>query len=158
MCVNDFKLVQDLQSSAEKIDGKEDVTKAKTETSGDGVKKQISVEPDDVLKIDCTDEVDEFTNFLNEFEDELKSPTTDGPKKSVVAEANKGPKPKKTKIILVKKKVKKVKNQTSRAPVSRPRLEYTHGFRVSIPLQNNVFSQMCTLRDLIPKKGLNSSY
>ena len=51
MCVNDFELVQNLRSSAEKTDGKEDVTKAKTETSGDGVKKQISVEPDDVLKI-----------------------------------------------------------------------------------------------------------
>jgi len=29
-------------------------------------------EADDVLNVDCTEEVDEFTNFLNEFEDELK--------------------------------------------------------------------------------------
>ena len=25
-----------------------------------------------MLNVDCTEEVDEFTNFLNEFEDELK--------------------------------------------------------------------------------------
>ena len=30
------------------------------------------VEADDVLNVDCTEEIDEFTNFLNEFEDELK--------------------------------------------------------------------------------------
>merc|ERR1719219_35648 len=103
---------------------KNDVGKDGTKNSVENpavVKKQISIEPDDVLKIDCTDEVDEFTNFLNEFEDELKSPTTDDPKKPVLDVSNKGPKPKKTKIILVKKKVKKVKNQTSRAPVPRPR-------------------------------------
>ena len=29
-------------------------------------------EADDVLNVDCTEEIDEFTNFLNEFEDELK--------------------------------------------------------------------------------------
>ena len=29
-------------------------------------------EADDVLNVDCTEEVDEFTSFLNEFEDELK--------------------------------------------------------------------------------------
>ena len=33
--------------------------------------KHVS-EADDVLNVDCTEEVDEFTNFLNEFEDELK--------------------------------------------------------------------------------------
>ena len=30
------------------------------------------VEADDVLNVDCTEEIDEFTSFLNEFEDELK--------------------------------------------------------------------------------------
>ena len=30
------------------------------------------IEADDVLNVDCTEEIDEFTNFLNEFEDELK--------------------------------------------------------------------------------------
>ena len=29
-------------------------------------------EADDVLNVDCTEEIDEFTSFLNEFEDELK--------------------------------------------------------------------------------------
>ena len=33
--------------------------------------KQLT-EADDVLNVDCTEEIDEFTNFLNEFEDELK--------------------------------------------------------------------------------------
>ena len=33
--------------------------------------KQLT-EADDVLNVDCTEEIDEFTSFLNEFEDELK--------------------------------------------------------------------------------------
>ena len=100
------------------LDAGKDTTKNSEENPA-VVKKQISIEPDDVLKIDCTDEVDEFTNFLNEFEDELKSPTTEGPK---VPAIDKGPKPKKTKIIIVKKKVKKVRNQALKpAPGSRPR-------------------------------------
>ena len=44
-------------------------------------KEAQMAEADDVLNVDCTDEVDEFTNFLNEFEDELKdkpSKETDG--------------------------------------------------------------------------------
>ena len=79
------------------------------------------------MKIDCTDEVDEFTNFLNEFEDDLKSPAVKGEGQTKAAANNTannkgGPKPKKTKIILVKKKVKKIRNQGSKAaPGARSR-------------------------------------
>lgn len=102
-------------------------TAAATEAPSGVVKKQISIEPDDVLKIDCTDEVDEFTNFLNEFEDDLKSPAgkAEGQAKAAAndtANNKEGPKPKKTKIILVKKKVKKIRNQGSKAaPGARSR-------------------------------------
>jgi len=114
------------QSTTKK--GEEESSKtAATEAPSGVVKKQISIEPDDVLKIDCTDEVDEFTNFLNEFEDDLKSPavTAEGQTKAAAkntANNKGGPKPKKTKIILVKKKVKKNRNQGSKAaPEARSR-------------------------------------
>ena len=74
------------------LDAGKDTTKNSEENPA-VVKKQISIEPDDVLKIDCTDEVDEFTNFLNEFEDELKSPTSEGPKVDKVIDKKAGPKP-----------------------------------------------------------------
>merc|ERR1712018_1029387 len=87
------------EQSTTKNDAGKDATKNSVENLT-VVKKQVSIEPDDVLKIDCTDEVDEFTNFLNEFEDELKSPTTsEGPKVDKVIDNKAGPKPKKTKII-----------------------------------------------------------
>ena len=35
-------------------------------------KEKQMTEADDVLNVDCTEEIDEFTSFLNEFEDELK--------------------------------------------------------------------------------------
>jgi len=135
----------DLSSSEEEIEVEEEVTATESESEeqsttkkGDEesskttapsgvVKKQVSIEPDDVLKIDCTDEVDEFTNFLNEFEDDLKSPavTAEGQAKAAAnntANNKGGPKPKKTKIILVKKKVKKIRNQGSKAaPGARSR-------------------------------------
>ena len=64
--------------------------------------------------------MDEFTNFLNEFEDDLKSPAVKAEGQTKAAANNtannkEGPKPKKTKIILVKKKVKKIRNQGSKA-------------------------------------------
>ena len=43
------------------------------------------VEADDVLNVDCTEEIDEFTSFLNEFEDELK----EKPKTGLKAKSNK---------------------------------------------------------------------
>ena len=42
------------------------------------------VEADDVLNVDCTEEIDEFTSFLNEFEDELK----EKPKTGLKAKSN----------------------------------------------------------------------
>ena len=42
------------------------------------------VEADDVLNVDCTEEIDEFTSFLNEFEDELK----EKPKTCLKAKSN----------------------------------------------------------------------
>merc|ERR1712072_1066944 len=39
---------------------------------------------DDVLNVDCTEEIDEFTSFLNEFEDELK----EKPKTGMKAKSN----------------------------------------------------------------------
>ena len=90
-------------------------TAASEENKKKLVKTQVS-EADDVLNVDCSEEVDEFTNFLNEFEDDLKPKETAGQ-----------PKPKKTKKIMVKKRVKKEKpvkssrntNQTSRRTRSR---------------------------------------
>ena len=38
-----------------------------------------------MLNFDCTEEVDEFTNFLNEFEDELKDKTLSDKDKSKVS-------------------------------------------------------------------------
>jgi len=109
------------EQSTTKNDAGKDTTKNSEENPA-VVKKQISIEPDDVLKIDCTDEVDEFTNFLNEIDDELKSPKSEGPKVDKMIDKKAGPKPKKTKIIIVKKKVKKVRNQALKpAPGSRPR-------------------------------------
>ena len=35
-------------------------------------KEKQMTEAGDVLNVDCTEEIDEFTSFLNEFEDELK--------------------------------------------------------------------------------------
>ena len=46
--------------------------KSAKEVKKEPAKRQISEAADDVLKIDCSEEVDEFTEFLNEFEDELK--------------------------------------------------------------------------------------
>ena len=45
------------------------------------------VEADDVLNVDCTEEIDEFTNFLNEFEDELKEKPKTGLKTKSKEEA-----------------------------------------------------------------------
>ena len=42
------------------------------EVKKEPAERQISEDADDVPKIDCSEEVDEFTEFLNEFEDELK--------------------------------------------------------------------------------------
>merc|ERR1712008_484228 len=85
------------QSTTKKGDEESSKTAA-TEAPSGVVKKQISIEPDDVLKIDCTDEVDEFTNFFNEFEDDLKSPAVAAEGKAKASANNKGgPKPKKTK-------------------------------------------------------------
>ena len=131
------------QSEYEEIEVEEEVTatesepeqeSGKNDASKEGgnkkelVKKQIS-EADDILNVDCTDEVDEFTNFLNEFEDELKP---------------KAPKPKKKKKILVKKRVKKEKpaknrRSRSRSPIRRRsplpphRRPYSPGRRYSPP-------------------------
>ena len=83
------------------------------------VKKQISIEPDDVLNVDCTDEVDEFTNFLND----LDKPAEEEKKSDEKKDTTKAKK-KKTKIILVKKKVKKnrdMKKQPLENPPPRPR-------------------------------------
>lgn len=80
--------------TATESEGEEKAEEKPSEKKPSQLKTQLS-EPDDVLNVDCSEEVDEFTNFLNEFEDELKEP-----KKPAV-------KPKKTKIIIVKKKVKK---------------------------------------------------
>ena len=105
------------ESEYEEIEVEEEVTASESENetsknenetgeengNSKAVKKQISTEPNDILSIDCTDEVDEFTNFLNEFEDELKDK----------------PKAKKTKKIMVKKRVKKEK--MSRRPRMRSR-------------------------------------
>ena len=46
--------------------------KSAKEVKKEPAKRQISEDADDVMKIDCSEEVDEFTEFLNEFEDELK--------------------------------------------------------------------------------------
>ena len=114
------KSTDEEQSEYEEIEVEEEVTatesepeqeSGKNDASKEGgnkkelVKKQIS-EADDILNVDCTDEVDEFTNFLNEFEDELKP---------------KAPKPKKKKKILVKKRVKKEKPAKNRRSRSRSR-------------------------------------
>ena len=42
------------------------------EVKKEPAERQISEDADDVPKIDCSEEVDEFTEFLNEFEDDLK--------------------------------------------------------------------------------------
>ena len=47
-------------------------------------KEKQMTEADDVLNVDCTEEIDEFTSFLNEFEDELK----EKPKKDKLAVAS----------------------------------------------------------------------
>ena len=108
--------------SEEEIEVEEEVTATESEAEEENpkakdsetnkkepVKKLISTE-DDVLNVDCTEEVDEFTSFLNELEDK-PSKTEPAVKK------------KKTKIILVKKKVKKVrpvrKSPSDRRPRSR---------------------------------------
>ena len=117
------------ESEYEEIEVEEEVTATESETETEKtattaaseenkkklVKTQVS-EADDVLNVDCSEEVDEFTNFLNEFEDDLKPKETAGQ-----------PKPKKTKKIMVKRRVKKEKpvkssrntNQTSRRTRSR---------------------------------------
>ena len=112
------------ESEYEEIEVEEEVTASESENetskkeneageeNGNGkasVKKQMSTEPNDILSIDCTDEVDEFTNFLNEFEDELKDK----------------PKQKKTKKIMVKKRVKKEKMSRRGPPRMRSRSRST---------------------------------
>ena len=96
------------ESEYEEIEVEEEVTATESETETETTaskenkkehaKRQVS-EADDILNVDCSEEVDEFTNFLNEFEDDLKP---------------KEPKPKKTKKIMVKKRVKKEKPVKSR--------------------------------------------
>ena len=103
------------------------------EVKKEPAKRQISEAADDVLKIDCSEEVDEFTEFLNEFEDELKPKAPkvhishnfpDFPSNHVLPQFLQ---PKKTKIIKVKKKVKKqrpakkpMKRSRSRSPMRGP--------------------------------------
>ncbi len=65
---------------------------------------------DDILNVDCDDEVDEFAQFLNEFENEIKQDS----KKCV----------KKTKRVKQKKMVKKVVRK-----VRRVRLEDSKKFK-----------------------------
>jgi len=115
--VRDDRSESESESEYEEIEVEEEVTASESETETEAkvetangtkvVKKQVST-CDDILSIDCTDEVDEFTNFLNEFEDELKDK----------------PKQKKTKKIMVKKRVKKVSKRSrprSRSPSPRAR-------------------------------------
>ncbi len=51
---------------------------SKTEKSEGGEKNDSSVrgDDDDVLNVDCRDEVDEFSKFLNDFESELNDPVS----------------------------------------------------------------------------------
>ena len=59
------------------------------DSEGAQTKEKQLAEADDVLNVDCTEEVDEFTNFLNEFEDELKEKPSNGAEgKSNISQPN----------------------------------------------------------------------
>ena len=52
-----------------------------------GTVNQVA-EADDVINFHCTEEVDEFTNFLNEFEDELKEKPLKAKDESIVTQSH----------------------------------------------------------------------